>query len=102
MRRIGKMLRSFMKQESLTLKLRKARAEAKMYAESTTHAKGPNRKRHDKAMRKVDKFAVKIEMIAQSVFNAKKLHADTDVGSIVVLKVVINPDAFFNVSMRAG
>jgi hypothetical protein len=66
-----------MKQEALTLRLRKARAEAKMFAETTTHAKGSQPKKHTKAMKKVEKYAVKIDTIAQSVFNAKKLKLES-------------------------
>lgn len=71
MRKIGKLLNSFLAQDQVTVKLRRSRAEAKMWAPDTCHAKGPNNKKHGKAMKKVEKYALKIDALAQSVFDVK-------------------------------
>lgn len=69
---IGGFIASFKAQQHLTENLYKHRATMKMYAENTSHAKGPNQKKYDKAFQRMVEAGAKIDQLtAQNVKNTK-------------------------------
>jgi hypothetical protein len=72
-RKIGRILNKFLKQEKVTHQLRRARAESKMYSQTTTHAHGHHAKKYAKAMKRVERLAIKVDELAQSVIHIKAL-----------------------------
>ena len=78
-KKVGQFISSFKGKENLTKDLYLHRATMKMYSEGTSHAKGPNQKKYDKAARKMTLAGSQIDTLTEkNLVNTKLTVRDNE------------------------